>query len=195
MKTLLTLALAASLGVASYANTSNENISEMSSVRAKDKKIAVNLAEGMGKVKVSVLDGKGKHLHHVNLNIKNSTKLPIDLSEMPSGEYFVVIENGPKNPVQEKIVYSVETTDAPAAYPLMAYGKVIDSDSFRLSVIGLDEPGVNVEVLDSRGRTIFEESITQPEAFTKVYHLKNLTVGEVSLRVTDAKGRTKNLYL
>jgi hypothetical protein len=195
MKTLLTLALAATLGVASYANASNENIAEMSSVRAKDKKIAVNLAEGMGKVKVSILDRDGKQLHQRNLNVKNTTKLPYDLSEMPSGEYFVVIENTSKNPLKDKIVYSVETTDAPQEYPLMAYGKAIDSDSFRLSVIGLDEPGVSIEIFDSNGKTIYEESIKHPEAFTKVYHLKNLQVEDVSLKVTDAKGRTRNLYL
>lgn len=195
MKTLLTLALAATLGVASFANASNENIAEMSSVRSKEKKIAVNLAEGIGKVKVSILDHNGKQLHQRSLNVKNTTKLPYDLSEMPAGEYFVVIESAPKNPVKDKMVYSVETTDSPAALPLMAYGKAIDGDSFRLSVIGLEEPGVNVEIFDAKGKTIFEESVKQPEAFTKVYHLKNLKIGEVSVKVTDSKGRTRNLYL
>lgn len=195
MKTLVTLALAATLGVASFANASNENIAEMSSVRSKEKKIAVNLAEGIGKVKVSILDHDGKQLHKRNLNVKNSMRLPYDLSEMPAGEYFVVIESAPKNPIADKMVYSVETTESPASPPLMAYGKAIDGDSFRLSVIGLDEPGVSVEIFDAKGKTIFEESIKQPEAFTKVYHLKNLKVEDVSLRVTDAKGRTRNLYL
>ena len=195
MKTLLSLALAATLGAASYANPSDENIAEMSAVRANDKKISVSLAEGIGKVKVSILDSKGKQLHQRNLNVKSDIRLPYDLSEMPAGEYFVVIENGPNSPEKDKIVYSVETVDAPPPYPLMAYGKKLDDDSFRLSVIGLDEPGVTVEIFDLRGKTIFEESITQPEAFTKVYHLKNLKVNDVTLKVTDAKGRTKNLYL
>lgn len=195
MKKLLTLALAATLGVASFANASNEGIEELSSVRSKDKKVAINLKEGLGKVKLAVLDSDGKKLHQQYFKVKEDMQIPYDLSQLPAGEYQISIESNIKEPNAEKMIYTVETKDAPAPLPLMAYGKSLDENSFRLAVIGLDEPGTKVEILDSFGRPVFSEKIDQPEAFTKIYHLKNLTTKDVSLKVTDATGRTKTLYL
>lgn len=195
MKKLLTLALAATLGVASFANASNEGIEELSSVRSKDKKVAINLKEGLGKVKLAVMDSDGKKLHQLYIKVKEDMQIPYDLSQLPAGEYQISIESNIKEPDAEKIVYTVETKEAPAPLPLMAYGKSIDENSFRLAVIGLEEPGTKIEILDQSGRSIFYEKIDQPEAFSKIYHLKNLKNKDVSLRVTDATGRTKTLYL
>ncbi|MCH6235085.1 DUF3244 domain-containing protein [Cognataquiflexum rubidum] len=195
MKKLLTLALAATLGVASIANASNDGIEEMSSVRSKDKKVAISLKEGLGKVKLAVLDSDGKKLHQQYVKVKEDMQVPYDLSQLPAGEYQISIESNIKEPSAEKMIYTVETKEAPAPLPLMAYGKSIDENSFRLAVIGLEEPGTKVEILDQNGRSIFSEKIDQAEAFTKVYHLKNLNNKDVSLKVTDATGRTKTLFL
>ena len=61
--------------------------------------------------------------------------------------------------------------------------------------MGLLKLFTKVEILDSNGKAVFSEKINQEEAFTKIYHLKNMSVKDVSLRVTDASGRTKTLYL
>ena len=73
MKKLLTLALAATLGVASFANASNEGIEELSSVRSKDKKVAISLKEGLGKVKLEILDSEGHKLHQQFVKVNHST--------------------------------------------------------------------------------------------------------------------------
>ncbi|WP_113922634.1 DUF3244 domain-containing protein [Cognataquiflexum aquatile] len=195
MKKLLTLALAATLGVASIVKASNEGIEELSSVRSKDKKVAISLKEGLGKVKLEVLDCEGHKLHQQYVKVKEDMQVPYDLSQLPAGEYQISIESNIKEPSAEKMIYTVETKEAPAPLPLMAYGKSIDENSFRLAVIGLEEPGTKVEILDQNGRSIFSEKIDQAEAFSKVYHLKNLNTNEVSLKVTDATGRTKTLFL
>lgn len=195
MKKLLTLALAATLGVASIANASNDGIEELSSVRSKDQKVSISLKEGLGKVKLEILDSEGHKLHQQFVKVKQDIQVPYDLSQLPAGEYKVSIESNIKEPSAEKMVYTVETNEAPAPLPLMAYGKSLDENSFRLAVIGLEEPGTKVEILDSNGRPVFSEKINQKEAFTKVYHLKNLQTKDVSLRVTDANGRTKTLFL
>lgn len=195
MKKLLTLALAATLGVASFANASNEGIEELSSVRSKDKKVAISLKEGLGKVKLEILDSEGHKLHQQFVKVKEDIQVPYDLSQLPAGEYQVSIESNIKEPSADKMVYTFETKEAPAPLPLMAYGKSLDENSFRLAVIGLEEPGTKVEILDSNGKAVFSEKINQEEAFTKIYHLKNMSVKDVSLRVTDATGRTKTLYL
>ena len=195
MKKLLTLALAATLGVASFANASNEGIEELSSVRSKDKKVAISLKEGLGKVKLEILDSEGHKLHQQFVKVKEDIQVPYDLSQLPAGEYQVSIESNIKEPSADKMVYTFETKEAPAPLPLMAYGKSLDENSFRLAVIGLEKPGTKVEILDSNGKAVFSEKINQEEAFTKIYHLKNMSVKDVSLRVTDATGRTKTLYL
>ena len=195
MKKLLTLALAATLGVASFANASNEGIEELSSVRSKDKKVAISLKEGLGKVKLEILDSEGHKLHQQFVKVKEDIQVPYDLSQLPAGEYQVSIESNIKEPSADKMVYTFETKEAPAPLPLMAYGKSLDENSFRLAVIELEKPGTKVEILDSNGKAVFSEKINQEEAFTKIYHLKNMSVKDVSLRVTDATGRTKTLYL
>jgi hypothetical protein len=195
MKKLLTLALAATLGVASFANASNEGIEEMSSVRANDKKVNIILREGLGKVKLAILDSEGKKLHQQFVKVQSDLKVPYDLSYLPAGEYQVVIESNINKGNSEKMVYTVETKEVPETLPLMAYGKSLDENSFRLTVIGLEEPGVKVEIIDQNRKTIFSEEINQPEAFTKIFHLKNLTVDDISLKVSDKSGRVRNLYL
>lgn len=195
MKKLLTLALAATLGVAGIAKASNEGIEELSSVRSKDKKVAISLKEGLGKVKLEVLDSEGHKLHRQYVKVKEDILVPYDLSQLPAGEYHISIESNIKEPSAEKMIYTVETKEAPAPLPLMAYSKSLDENSFRLAVIGLEEPGTKVEILDQNGRAIFSETIGQAEAFTKIYHLKNMTTKDVSLKVTDATGRTKTLFL
>jgi hypothetical protein len=192
MKTLLTLALAATLGVSSYANASNEKA--LAEVRAKDNKVSVTLREGAGKVRLAILDTDGKKLHQQTLHVKNDLRVPYDLSELPEGEYMVMIESNVNQPFSEKEVFTVETKSAPKALPLMAYGKIIDDESIKLTVIGLEEPGVKVQITDSNGNSLYVDKIDEPEAFTRVYNFKNIDLKDVFVKVTDKKGRVKNLY-
>lgn len=195
MKTLLTLALAFSLGATSLANAANENITALSSVKAKNNKVLVHLKEGLGKVRLAILDPNGKKLHQQTIKVKKDVNVPYDLSQLPKGEYQVYIEsNLNEKGAEENLVYTVETTEQPIALPLMAYGKSLDDKTIRLAVIGLEIPGVKVEILDSEGKKVFKEEISQPEGFIKIYHLDNLSAKDISLRVTDIKGRTKTLY-
>lgn len=195
MKTLLTLALAFSLGATSLANAASENITALSSVKANNNKVVVYLKEGLGKVRLAIIDTKGKKLHQQTIWVKNDVKVPYDLSSLPFGEYQVQLEsNLNEKGAEENLVYTVETTEQPIALPLMAYGKSLDEKTIRLAVIGLEIPGVIVEIMNSEGNQVFKEEIAQPEGFTKIYHLDNLSTKDISMRVTDAKGRTKTLY-
>lgn len=194
MKTLITLALAASMGLASLAHASNENAAALSSVTTKDNKISVYLKEGMGKVKLAILDENGKTLHSQRVKVKTDIKVPYDLSKLPSGEYHVLIESNIKENNADYTIYTVETKEEPIAYPLMAYGKNLDNSAFKLTVIGLEEPGVEVTIVDSKGKVLLKESIQEPNAFKKVYRLENIKTENVSVIVKDQKGRVKNLY-
>jgi len=195
MKKLLTLALAAALGVATLANASNEDLKTLSSVKATEKKVNITLREGLGKVRLAIMNADGKKLHQQFVKVKQDVMVPYDMSQLPAGEYQVLIESNIKEPSHDMAMFTVETKDSKSDLPLMAYGKSIDDDSFRLSVIGLEEPGVQVEIFDHKGKTIYSEKINQPEGFTKVFHLSNLTTKDVSIKVTDTIGRTKYLNL
>jgi hypothetical protein len=192
MKTLLTLALAATLGVTSYANETNEKA--LAEVRAKDSKVSVTLREGAGKVRMVILDPDGKKLHQQTLHVKNDLRVPYDLSKLPAGEYMVMIESNVNQPFSEKEVFTVETKAAPKALPLMAYGKAIDGDSIKLTVIGLEEPGVKVQIMNSNGKNLYIDKIDEPEAFTRVYTMINVAIEDVFITVSDKKGRVKTLY-
>lgn len=193
MKKLLTLALAATLGVASFANASNEGIEELSSVKSNQKKVSVILREGLGKVKLAILDNDGKKLHQQFVNVNSDIKVPYDLSYLPAGEYQVMIESNINKANSETMFYTVETKEEPSLRPLRAFGKSLDENSFKLTVMDLEQPGVQVEILDQRGNAIFSEEIDESGSFSKIYHLKNLTVKDIELNVTDKTGRNRSL--
>ncbi len=191
MKTLLTLALAATLGVTGLATAANENVNELSNVKAKDKKITVNLKEGLGKVSLSILDQNGRQLHKRFVNVKQSLEIPYDMSQLPAGQYHVLIANSGSD---EKAVYTVETKEVITEYPLVAYGNTVENNAIRLLVIGLEQPGVQVEFFNQEGKRIFKEQVSQAEGFEKIYNLKNLKPEDINVKLTDSKGRTKTLY-
>ena len=191
MKTLLTLALAATLGVTSLATAANENVNELSNVQAKDKKITVNLKQGLGKISLAILDQNGKQLHKRFINVKHSLEVPYDMSQLPAGQYHVLIAN---NGSDEKAVYTVETKEVITEYPLVAYGSTLENNAIRLLVIGLEQPGVQVEFFNQEGKRIFKEQVSQEEGFEKIYNLKNLKPEDINVKLTDSKGRTKTLY-
>ncbi len=98
----------------------------------------------------------------------------------------------------EQVDYTVATFDQPISkdkLPLMAYGKIIDEETVNLTVIGLDEPGVDVEIRYAEtNKLIHEEQIKQPEGFRKNYRLNGVSPEDVYLNVTDAKGRSKTIH-
>ena len=194
MKTLFTFALAGLLASSSLANPSNEDLMAMSTVNAKFKKINVLLKEGVGEAKIAILNESGKKLHQRKVKATDhDVVIPYDLNTLPCGEYQVMITTG-----DEQVVYSVETFEKPQPiidYPLMAYGKLIDDHTVIISVIGLEEPGVNVKIKSQKGnRTILEENIDQAEGFKKNYKLEGLSPEDIYFEITDVKGRSRTLY-
>lgn len=194
MKTLFTFALAGLLASSSLAANSNEDLMALSNVNAKFKKINVLLKEGVGEAKIAILDEAGKKLHQRKIKATDhDVVVPYDMNTLPCGEYKVMITTD-----EEEVVYTVETFDKPqpiAEYPLMAYGKILDDETVNLTVIGLEESGVNVQIKSQKGnRIIHEEYIDQPEGFKKNFKFKGLSPEEIYFEIKDAKGRNKTLY-
>ncbi|EKB47458.1 DUF3244 domain-containing protein [Cecembia lonarensis] len=193
MKKMLTLALIATLGLGGYANAENVNLEVMTEVKNSNNKVKVILKEGLGKVKLEVLDQNGKKLHQQTVFVKQDLMVPYDLSELPIGKYQLKIESGSKSSSGEAATYAIERKITKSELPLMAYRKDLEDNSIKLTVIGLEDLGVKVKIMGKSGKELFEEKIDQPNAFTKIYHFNNINKKEVSIQVTDAMGRQKVL--
>jgi hypothetical protein len=194
MKTLFTLALAGALTLSSLAATAADDLMALSGVQAKFKKVNVLLKAGVGEAKVSLYDEAGKRLHQKKVRVgEENVLIPYNLEGLPAGGYQVKITTD-----NEEIVHSVVTFEKPtppAELPLMAYGKILDDETLGLTVIGLDQPGVDVEIrYESNDRMIHREEISQPEGFRKNFKLKGVSPQDVYLYVTDTKGRSRSIH-
>jgi hypothetical protein len=193
MKKILTMALIATLGLGGYANAANEKLETLTEVKNTNNKVKIILKEGLGKVRLAVLDVNGKKLHQQTVFVKNDIMVPYDLSELPVGQYRLNIETGSKFSTRESSSYEIERRLTKDELPLVSYRKDLNHDCIKLTVLGLDLPGVNVQIFDKNGQKVFEENINQPEAFTKIYHLKNMLAKEVTVQVMDGEGRKRVL--
>lgn len=194
MKTLFTFALAGALSFSSLAANAADDLMALSNVKANFKKVNVLLKGGVGEAKVSIFNEAGKKLHQKKVNVgQGDLVIPYNLNDLPCGEYQIKIATD-----EEEVVYTVATFEKPAPVaelPLMAYGKMIDDQTVNLVVIGLDEPGVHVEIRSQEtNKPIHQEEISQPEGFEKNYKLKGVSPEDVYIYLKDTKGRSKTLY-
>jgi len=101
MKILFTIALSLSLSLTGFALPKN-HLAELSGVTYGYEKAKVILLEGSGKVKLTILDAKGSQLYQQNVTVKESLTLPLDLKNLPTGQYVIRIEN--KEGVVEHVI-------------------------------------------------------------------------------------------
>ncbi|SHO59512.1 hypothetical protein A8938_0149 [Algoriphagus zhangzhouensis] len=194
MKTLLSLVAAGLLASTSIANASNEDLKDVATVVAKDQKVSLYLNQESGPVKVTLLDERGKVL--AKSKIKDYDKdvvLPYNLENLPEGNYSLEVSSN-----EDQMIYDFTTTKSefqPVAPKMMAYGKEIDNNSLRLTVIGLQEPGVEVTFREKfSNEVLLTEEVDQPEGFTKIYKFKNIDTSDVMVEIKDKKGTVKSLF-
>lgn len=194
MKTLFTIALAGALSFSSLAANAADDLMALSDVKAKFKKVNVLLKGGVGEAKIALFDNTGRKLHQRKVNVgEGDMIIPYNLKELPTGEFKVRITTD-----DEQVVYTVATFDQPIPaeeLPLMAYGRIIDDETVNLAVIGLDQPGVEVEIrYEENNKLIHQEEIGEPEGFRKNYKLRGVSPEDVYFYVTDSKGRSKTIH-
>jgi hypothetical protein len=194
MKTLLTVALASALSFSSFIANASEDLKALSTVNSNFKKISVTLNEGVGKAKISILTSDGKSLSSRKVNVKNENlMLPYDMNNMPAGEYLVKIVTD-----QEEVTYTVKTTEKPlpaSALPLVAFGKVVDTNTVTLTVVGLQKPGIDVKIYSvESGEILFNDHIVQAEGFKKDYTFSKVKASDIYMKVIDTQGRSKTLF-
>lgn len=187
MKTLATLVLTFSLALGSMA--ADKSLMEISSIEAKEQRFTLRLTEAAGLVTVSIYDPAGKIIDKNHYKVNSPLNIPYNLSKMPDGRYKVKLETK-----KETVTFAVENREK-VEKKLMAYAKIIDNKTFTLKVLGVEKPGTEVTMFDNSHTKIATDVIQETGAFAKKYHFKFLKLEEVYLRVKDAEGRIKYLYL
>ncbi len=188
MKTLLITALA--LGISFVSSAFPNKLAERTAVRTSYEKVHVTLKEPMRKVRIYILNAEGDQLYKRTLTTKEPVSIPYDLSELPAGNYQVKIESE-----DEIAVYDVETREKkPLRKPLMAYGKLDDTNTITLLVVGLETPGVKVDLYNHRNKLLASEYITEPEGFSKNYKIVGKNADKMYFHLRDSQGRSKFVY-
>ena len=190
MKMLLTSALVLGLSFFSFAEPNDETLMELTSVRTNHQKVVITFKEPMDKVFISILDADGDLIAKKKYKTKEAVSVPYNLSGLPEGDYQVKIET-----VDEVAVYDVKTIKRKKTeYPLMAYGKLKDRNTINLLVVGLEKPGVQVDIYNHLNQKISSEYIDQPEGFSKNYKFSGARAKDVYFHLKDARGRSKYVH-
>ena len=106
-----------------------------------------------GQVKLKLVNEKGNILHDERLRIENGFILPIDLSNMPSGDYTFVVEND--NEMLYEAVTFTSTNDQLAKQ--IRFDRVSD----QLELIGSDlAEGLKIRIYDDSNYLVYSDDIT-----------------------------------
>ena len=191
MKMLLTSALVLGLSIFSFAGPNDETLMELTSVRTNHQKVVITFKEPMAKVFISILNAEGDLIARKKYKTQEAVSVPYNLSDLPEGNYRVKIETK-----DEIAVYDIETVERKKTveYPLMAYGKLKDRNTVNLLVVGLEKPGVQVDIYNHLNQKIKSEYIDQPEGFSKDYKFSGARSSDVYFHLKDAQGRSKYVH-
>lgn len=190
MKMLLTSALVLGLSFFSFAGPNDETLMEVTSVRTNHEKVVITFKEPMEKVFISILDAEGGLIVKKKYKTKEAVSVPYNLSDLPEGNYQVKIETE-----TEVAVYDIKTVERKKTeYPLMAYGKLKDRHTVNLLVVGLEQPGVQVDIYNQLNQKIKSEYIDQPEGFSIDYKFTGARASDMYFHLKDAQGRSKYVY-
>ncbi|WP_339925565.1 DUF3244 domain-containing protein [uncultured Cyclobacterium sp.] len=186
MKTLATLLLAIGLSFSSFAL--DKRLMEVSSIEIQEQRFAIKLSEAIGKVRVTIFNPKGHIINRTFFEITSPQNIPFNLSDIPEGLYKVKLDT--KDDSQTFDVKSYRKVET----KLMAYAKAVDKNTFNLKVLGVSDPGTMVTIFSNNHKVLMKDEIQETGGFSKNYHLKHLILGQVYLKVEDAKGKSKYLY-
>jgi len=190
MKMLLISALTLGISFLSFGEPTDETLMELTSVRANHKKVRVTFKQPMDKVFISILDAEGDIVVKTKYKTKEPVTVPYDLSALPAGDYQVKVETE-----EEIAVFDIETTEKKEIVkPLLAYGKLKDRNTITLLVVGLEQPGVSVDIYNQFNQKIKSEYIDQPEGFSKNYKFLNRNADQIYFHLRDSQGRSKYVY-
>jgi hypothetical protein len=183
MKTLFTFAVALSIQLATFAMSPSDQLAAHSRVSVSDQKISITLLKGIGKVKISVLDEKGMNLYTDFIKITNNAVYPINMENLPEGNYQVKISNKEGDIIKwVNVSPSVEKTNMGAASL-----KVIDQSQVQVTIKDTPED-LTLKIFTDSHRLLLKEEIQSGDSLNKKYNLQNISSDKVYFTLSDKNG-------
>lgn len=183
MKTLFTIALALSMNFFAYASPENDQLAKNSGVSCRYQKVKITLLNGIGKVRISILDEKGMSLFTDFIKVKEDVVYPIDMANVPTGKYLIRISNK-----KESSEHWVDIKPKEITSPIIeAAVEVIDDQKLKVSVRGINED-LTLKMYNIDHRLLLKEDIKTRRSFSKRIKLQNLRPEHVYFTLTDEKG-------
>lgn len=181
MKILFTIALTMSMILHVFAGSNDLTV--LSNVTYENQVAKVSLLEGVGRVKVSVLDQKGLVLHCHSLKVKENLMLPINLALLPAGIYTIKIESK-----ESKVEYDIETSiKEEVAATFNASVKALALDYVKVAVNESNPKGTIVKIYGNNHKLLLKDKVPSGP-FVRRYKLKDIKSSEVYFSLSDKNG-------
>lgn len=183
---IITLIAAVGISFASIDLHTGKGLAEITVIETQDQSFNLTIKEAVGKVWVTILDEKGKLVDRTLVKADEAVRVPYNLSKLPAGNYTVNVASK-----VETVTFDI-TTKKPVEKKLLAYAKVLNNQTVRVKVVGIEKPGVKVVFFEERThRKVASDFVKEPAGFARNYRLAKINLDEVYMEVTDALGRKK----
>jgi len=182
MKTLFTFAIALSIQLAAFAMNPIDPLAAHLRISTSDQKVSITLLKGIGKIKISVLDEKGRSLYTDFIKISDNVVYPINLENLPHGKYQVKISNKEGEIDQWVVVRPALKKNQEEAAVL----KVIDQSQVQVTIKGTTEDLV-LRMFSDNHRLLLKEDILSGNTLNKKYRLQNIDTDKVYFTLSGKK--------
>ncbi len=141
-------------------------------------------AKETGNIKVSVFNNKNQLLFSEVLNNVGSFSRPYNFSELPEGEYTIVLED--KNGKQvEKVNYFMSKVKSVISVTEVANAE----DKYKLNVTNNGTEAVTVKIYDNTNTLIHEQNVEVTGHFGLIYNLSQVkSASTVTFEVITSTG-------
>ncbi|EIM73806.1 hypothetical protein A3SI_17222 [Nitritalea halalkaliphila LW7] len=169
-----------------------ERLEEMAKVRPVNKKVQVYLAEGLGDVAIRVENLEGQRVFSTRMKVDEVTKLPLNLENLPDGEYLVKIRSA-----NQEIVERVELGQRQMRnFTFLTAKAVLESPfSLVLDMVVEDEEPLKVTVRDFEGREVDSEFVSRPGRFQKRVITANQAKALISTSKLPTETGTRRTFI
>lgn len=148
--------------------------------------IYANPASGV--IKLEIMNDRRQTLYQSVYHATRGIKLPLDLSELQDGKYYVSIRDG-KNFFEQEIDHVHETGD----FIFHATPLAGDPKKYLISVITPFHTSITLSVYDCNGKTLHQQHSTVRKQNALVLNLAKFT-GPFVFELTDATGKKRAVW-
>ncbi|MDX1628148.1 MAG: hypothetical protein R3345_05580 [Fulvivirga sp.] len=147
----------------------------------------VYLKNEEGKVRVTLQNAHGSVIHRSWVQNKEGFIQPFDLTDQPAGDYTFSIVSPDGSEDYEQITLTKPALETNFVADVL---NVNDDKKFRLAVVNKNDWSMptSITVYDQDFNAIYEEKLTNPAGFWKIYDLTDVPGERFTFEITNATG-------